>query len=205
MLSFVSIFVVLCTLTAAVLIINRWDNKLFIGRGEWLSLGGICVVMGTMASQVQEAWIGLSVVLGCLLAACVTDRRYCMVHNFVWWIGGAAAVVMVLREGILSYGEKNFFEDLIFLTVFLFLQLFFFSKMYGKADCYAFCVCGLTLFGLNMHIYHCFMHMLVAYFILFILQFLRKNIAKTGNLKTPVAFLPYITASFLIILHKYAK
>ncbi len=201
--------IVLITIMGNIFIINQWDAKLSLSKQEALLLPGVSALMGWTVQQTMGHGKGdgfcLSVVLGCLLVACITDLRYYMVHNFIWWMSGTAAVAMALREGVLSYKEESFFENMISVILFLILQLCFFSKLYGRADCYAFCVCGLAFLGLNMHIYHCLMHMLVAYFILFVIQLLRKNIGKSGNLKVPIAFLPYITASFLIILHKYAK
>ena len=40
------------------------------------------------------------------------------------------------------------------------------------------------------------MHMMLAVLALFIVQLPKRNIAKNGNLKQPVAFLPYISLAF---------
>ena len=185
-------------------IIEKWDSKMKIARSRWWLLFWCCVLCGNCAAQTGRHWLCVSVILGCLMTACVTDMLYYKVHNFLWWISGGAAGCMVLRLWIEKFRDRDFYEGLCGLVLFLLLQFFLFAKMYGRADCYAFSVCAVAEFGLGMHIFEFLLHMIVAYVILFIIQLIRKNIAKSGNLKVSIAFIPYITASFLIFMHKYA-
>lgn len=76
------------------------------------------------------------------------------------------------------------------------LQFMLFARMYGKADCYAFCVCAIAGASLGMGFPDYLWQMLLALCLLFPVQLLRRNIGKSGNLKQPVAFLPYITLAF---------
>ena len=53
-------------------------------------------------------------------------------------------------------------------------------------------------YGGGMFLYLC--HMLISVFLMGIVQAFRKNIGKNGNLKKPVAFIPYISKAFLVCL-----
>lgn len=199
-----SVLLIIVTLRGGIRIIEQWDGKLTLGKREWCLVYVGCMLCGRCAAEIGSAWMCLCIILGCLMTACITDLLYYKVHNFLWWVSGATATCMVFRLWITRLSDRKFYGELAGLLIFILLQLLFFSKMYGRADCYAFCVCAAAEFGLGMHIFEFLLHMLVAYIILFIIQIYRKNIGKTGNLKASVAFVPYITASFLIILHKYA-
>ncbi|MGN0401883.1 MAG: hypothetical protein ACI4HQ_06430 [Acetatifactor sp.] len=132
---------------------------------------------------------------GCFTFACVMDYRTRTVYNFVWWISGAAALVLLFQR---RPGPDP--EQWIELAVFLGLQLFLFSTMYGRADCYAFCVCGIAEAAAGMGLKGYLIHMLLSFFLLALVQGMRRNIAETGNLKYPVPFLPYITLAFWTLL-----
>jgi hypothetical protein len=140
-------------------------------------------------SRVLRAVIAL-----CLLWACATDKKSFEVYNLVWAISAPAAFLLLVTYGRLNAGTC------LSLAVFGLLQLLLFSKMYGKADCYAFCVCSMALaaegFGFEMYV----VHMAAAFTLLAALQLLRGNVNRRGNLKEPVAFLPYITVSLGVIL-----
>lgn len=130
-----------------------------------------------------------------LLFACATDCKSCEVYNFTWWIGGAAALLLLAgnRDNISAM-------NLIQLLFFIALQLLFFSKMYGRADCYAFSVCAVAETAVGMLLAEYLFHMLIAFAFLAIVQGVRCNIARNGNLKRPVPFLPYIMLAFWTLL-----
>ena len=137
-------------------------------------------------------WVILAL---CLLFACVTDCRTCQVYNFTWWISGTAAGLLWLmgrqwtdREGITG------------LLIFILLQLLLFSKMYGRADCYGFCVCAVAEAAVGMRLVGFLTHMALAFGILALVQGARHNINNRGNLRRPVPFLPYITLAFWALL-----
>lgn len=136
----------------------------------------------------------LEVVMGCLLLACITDCATCQVYRFVWWISGGAALLL-LNTGGLPDGER-----LWGLLLFCLLQLIFFSHMYGKGDCHAFCVCAAVEAAAGMGFAGFLIHMLSSFALLAVVQGAKGNINRRGNLKHPVPFLPYITFSFLGIL-----
>lgn len=136
-----------------------------------------------------------SVIAVCLLFACITDCKTCQVYNFTWWFSGTAALLLLVT------GEKPVsLENIAGLGLFLILQLKFFSKMYGRADCYAFCVCAAAETAAGMGLAEYLLHMLAAFFLLSVVQGARRNIAGNGNLKHPVPFLPYITLAFWALL-----
>lgn len=138
-------------------------------------------------------WILWLMIVICLLAACVTDCRTREVYNVIWWISGAAAAVLLGWNGKAAYGL------LPELFLFCVIQLTVFSKMYGKADCYAFCVCAAAEASEGMGFFEFLAHMTLAFGILTVVQLLRRNVDGRGNLRCPVPFLPYIALSFGVL------
>lgn len=139
-----------------------------------------------------------AVIAVCLLAACIMDLRTCLVYNAVWWIGGTAALLLlILNRKVIDP------ENFLWLGVFAALQMGLFSRMYGRADCYAFCVCAAAGASLGMGPAGFLTHMLLAFGLLAAVQALRRNIGRDGNLKRPVPFLPYITLAFWALLWYY--
>lgn len=135
------------------------------------------------------------ILTGCLVFACVTDCRSCEVYNFTWWIGGAAAGLLLLTGG-----REFGLSDIAELVFFIVLQLFGFSKMYGRADCYAFSVCAVAGAAVGMTLMGYLLQMLLAFAFLAVLQGACGNIGRDGNLIKPVPFLPYITLAFWTLL-----
>jgi hypothetical protein len=133
----------------------------------------------------------LGVVSGCLIFASATDLIMCKVYDFTWWIAGAALCVMF----VMSTPALRTICDVI---LFIILQELVFSRFYGRADCYAFCICALTesILGIGMEGF--LVHMILSYMLLTFVQFFRKNIDRYGKLIKPVPFLPYITVTFCI-------
>lgn len=143
------------------------------------------------STQIVMLSILLSALAACMIAASVMDLESCMVYNYVWW---AATVVAILLMGI---GVREIPWELI---LFILLQEMLFCRMYGRADCHAFSICAMaeTALGMNMQAY--LLHMLLAFVLLAVVQGINRNIGRNGNLKQPVAFLPYITISFYGII-----
>ncbi|MDE7044462.1 MAG: hypothetical protein K2O97_05510 [Acetatifactor sp.] len=137
----------------------------------------------------------LWIILWCsLLYGCITDIKSQLVYNFTWWFGGLAAGGLLWES--LCAGQAA--AVLGHLTVYMALQLGLFARMYGRADCYAFCVCAIAEASLGKGFSDHLVLMLLALFLLFPVQLLRRNIARNGNLKRPVAFLPYIATAFAL-------
>lgn len=134
------------------------------------------------------------VIAASLLVACYTDCRTCEVYNVIWWVSGTAAALSMILNG------KVTIAMVLELGVFCLIQLLLFSRMYGKADCYAFCVCAMAETACGMGFPEYLFHMVFAFGILAMVQLARQNVNSKGNLKHPVPFLPYITMGFVLVL-----
>ncbi len=134
-------------------------------------------------------WAGFLLLL---LVACIQDIRTMEVSNLVWVGSAAWYLVWCLEMEALG----GFLAPILFWL----LQELFFSRLYGRADCHAFAVCAfyLKLLGGGMAEY--LIHMLLAIGLLALVQLLRHNVNRRGNLCHPVAFMPYITAGFMGVI-----
>ncbi len=164
----------------------------------WLWAGVYCIICSV--GVCMFCWRSLlcvilfSVVGACLLAAGVMDLETHMVYNYVWWAGGVAGVLLMLLRASEHWGAVLLFWG---------VQELFFGKMYGRADCHGFCVCALAEAALGMGLQEYLLHMLWAIVLLAIVQLLRRNVGRKGNLKQAVAFLPYIVVAFWLNLCIY--
>lgn len=140
-------------------------------------------------------WLFWGIIAVCLLFACITDCRSREVYNVTWWAAGMAAGMLLLRER-----DRLDAEILLELAFFILLQLVLFTKMYGRADCYAFSVCAVAEAAAGLSLAGYFVHMLLSFILLAFVQALRHNIGRGGNLRQPVPFLPYITLAFWALL-----
>ena len=144
-----------------------------------------------------------------LVHAALEDHKYKRVRRYIWYISGMIGGVLYSMNAFTACGQmgiiihrqyKREWELLAELICFGLLQLRLFSKMYGRADSYAFICCSMVLsaFGDGMLVY--LVHMLVAVVLLGAMQLAYGNVGKDGNLKIPVAFVPYIVVSFFICI-----
>lgn len=140
----------------------------------------------------------LAVLGGCLLFACITDCKTYEVYQFTWWMAGVAAIMMSLR--IFGGNGSNPWLVLGNLAFFCLLQEGFFCRFYGRADCHGFVVCAVASAGMGLGLREWLHHMLLAFLGVTVIQLLRGNVNRHGNLKRPIAFLPYISGAFWINL-----
>lgn len=154
----------------------------------------LCAVLACILSESIWLSAAMGVIVGGLLFACVTDSVQCQVYHFVWWIVG---VVLMLCFLFATWNHTNI--PWLEITVFGFIQEVGFSKLYGKADSHAFCVCAMVfaLCGKGMLWY--LLHMALSLFLLGYVQWNKNNISYKGNLKKPVPFIPYIVVSFVMM------
>lgn len=129
----------------------------------------------------------------CLVWACWQDLKTRRVYNLTWGVAAPAAVGLSLLQweqtgSLYEYG------------IFALLQILFFGRTYGKADRNAFLTCGICIASVGGGLKEDLLHMLIAYLLLGVVQGAGKNIARNGNLKEPVPFLPYITLAFFFLL-----
>lgn len=155
---------------------------------------GSGILVWRLCAEKMVFFFPFCIVAACLLGACVMDVETRVVYNYVWWISGTAGAVAMLLSG-----NNQWVPVLLFIL----LQELFFAKMYGRADCHGFAVCALAEGAFGMGLKEYLLHMLLAFFLLGVVQFLKHNVGKNGNLKNPVPFLPYITSAFWINLTVY--
>lgn len=126
---------------------------------------------------------------GFLLQAALEDHGTKTVRRYLWWGAGTAAFALLVLLG------PPGLPVLESLTIYAGLQFFFFSRMYGRADCHAFFCCGILLHAYGGNLKTCLWHMLVTFFFLGVVQLFKKNVNGRGNLKVPVALVPYLSLS----------
>lgn len=185
---------------AALSLVQHLDTAMFEIRPEERS----AVLLGSAANGIILAHIVkikclgkgetlLMVILaGCLLFACLTDVRECYVYQFVWWAAGAAGGILLW----LNLKQAS----VLSLMVYILLQEFLFCSCYGRADCHAFAVSAVVLCALGGGMTVYWMHMLFAFVCLGVVQMFAHNVNRKGQLKRAVAFLPYITLGFWVLL-----
>ena len=190
-------------IAAGLWLIGQLDQRIKPGKNARAVVFAACILGDVLCSLILGQGkfltrLSLSLFIGCLLLACITDIAICQVYNFVWWISGAAAIALLI-------GRKPEASAVWEVLLFGVIQMTLFARMYGKADCYAFFVCAIAEAGLGFGQTGFLMHMLVSFLLLAAAQALRRNIGSGGRLKEPVPFLPYITAGFYIMLIFYCS
>lgn len=198
--------VILLVSLSCVGLVRRCDpeEQVRIGVKEILSL----FLVALPAGMVDGLWavrqgllptgLELGVISGCLCFACVTDLQICKVYHFAWWPAGLAGVALWI-EGTREPGT-GLWISLLSLGLFTLAQQVLFQRLYGRADCHAFCICAMAEAALGMGMREYLIHGTLAFLILSLHQGIRKNIGKRGRLKVPVPFLPYITMAYQIVL-----
>lgn len=148
------------------------------------------------ADITKEPWYIQGCFVGMFMYLTVTgvmDYRLQMVSDILHGIGLLCAGIMALCS---ESGPEVWWSFLTFCLV----QYLVFKKMYGPADVIMYMVCAMFLAaeGRTMKAY--LMHMALTFILLGVVQAFRRNINKQGNLKEPVALIPYISISFFIII-----
>ena len=126
-----------------------------------------------------------------LLYNSYTDYKTKYVYNFTHYILVTVFSVVLLTRDVPT-------RIILELFIYLAIQYFLFMKLYGRGDGIVFIVCAL-FFAINGKGMVTFLHhMLYTFLILGVVQGIKGNIAGNGELKKPVALVPYIAASFLM-------
>ena len=168
-----------------------------MSAGHLLTGTAVCATVRPGENALQIGMWG--VIFGCLLFAGIMDLRTCRVYRFIWWISGAAAMVLLWE----SRAGRDF--SMWGLFAYCLLQELFFGRMYGRADCHAFCVCAAAGTSVGFTYRDYLLHMLLAFGMLAVVQLAKHNVNRKGNLTVPVPFLPYISLSFLILLFLFSQ
>lgn len=193
------------------LLIQKLDEADWImEQKDRVVLFGYCGINSVLICHIScmdgASMLLLSVLAGCLLFACMTDCKNCAVFQFTWWVAGVMGGLLLYRSFITDYivlcsSDLRREPSLLSLFLYVLLQEAIFCKAYGRADCHAFVVCAVVESAFGMNVLGYFVHMILAFVGLAITQAFRHNINRKGNLKQSVAFLPYITASFWVLLY----
>lgn len=138
-----------------------------------------------------------SLAFGILMLATMLDMENCRIERIVW--GGFFGVIPGMILCLCKMRCRPDWGVLWQWVLFVLLQYLLFARMYGLADCHAFCSCAVLLFVSGRGIASMLVHMLCSIVLLGLVQGVKGNVNKRGNLKKPVAFLPYITTAFLVV------
>ncbi len=127
-----------------------------------------------------------------LLVAAIQDDQTYEVYDFLHILAVPTGVIFIV---ISPSGEK-----IISLAIFAVIQIGIFMRMYGAGDGLVFLVCAVyeSRFGKGLSTY--LLHMAAVFVVLLVVQGIRRNINKKGNLKKPVALVPYIAATVWFFL-----
>ncbi len=157
------------------------------------------IEVGSVAVNLNCRVVGTVVFLLCLMLAACMDYMHQEVYN-LFWLPPLLVWPLCCMERIMALGQSEGMKGMLQLLLFMILQQFLFVRFYGRADCHAFCFCAAYLWLWDRGIYSYLFHMLCALGLLAVIQGIKGNISASGNLKMPVAFIPYIIASYLPIL-----
>lgn len=150
----------------------------------------LVALLGAEGDTAVEAAAGFF--WGSLLAAAYSDSQIQQVYDFFFYVALVSAVMMLALQGV---ALSECIWDIVFFSL---MQGILFRRMYGKADCMWFIGCSVFFAAYGMKIFDFLILMSVSFFLLFVIQLAKKNLNNKGNLKEPVALLPYITAASII-------
>ncbi|MCM1091135.1 MAG: hypothetical protein NC413_09840 [Muribaculum sp.] len=170
---------------------EEWSLRLDVGGRRIVCalclVSALCIMLVGAESVWEEVLLG--VLGGCLLTASIMDWWEQLVYRFIWWIGGVTGGVLLVRAGMSQ-------QIICSIIGFWLLQRLLFARMYGRADCYAFCVSALAMAALGGGFADYVTHMFLVFVGLTAVQMAHGNISKDGNLKKAVPLVPYITIAF---------
>lgn len=179
---------------------------------HWTDVDLACVGM----ERIRKLWLLYSLAAGMAFLPRLSGK-----DTVVWWIYGILAVYLIVCSVMDTVLEMvcDFFHYIgllggwIFLIhsvpapaqmgsllLFVGIQWVIFRKMYGPADMVAFVICAMYLTAEGRTLQSYLMHMAVTFLLLGVVQGYKRNISSKGDLKCPVALLPYITVGFFVII-----
>ncbi len=158
-----------------------------------LCLSGICLLPDWIYEEPPIIQICYTGMLVYLITCAVMDIQLKMVCDFLHYAG----LLCVIAVMYATMADRGCGWSVILFAI---IQKVVFSQMYGAADVAMYMVCAafLGVQGRGMEVY--LIHMLVTFGLLGTVQGLKKNIAGNGNLKSPVALIPYVVISFFLII-----
>lgn len=173
------------------------DSGVTINKTVYKKMLLYCAVVGIFIEICLSYWrwygqLACGVLAAYLLVASIQDSQTCEVYDFLH--------VLALPTGMIFIIAAPSGEKVMSLGLYLVIQLGIFMKMYGAGDGLVFLVCAVyeSRFGSGLSTY--LLHMAAVFVVLLVVQGARHNINKKGNLKKPVALVPYIAATVWFFL-----
>lgn len=163
-----------------------------------LVITGVSIILLSVFLNLRKHYLPRTLLYGVfvayLITAAITDYQTQLVHDFLHIVGAVAGIILL----IIQQPEWHVVKGLL---LFVGIQLFLFRRMYGTADCFTFIVCAIFIAcsnhgGLLTYLWH----MGATLILLGLIQGFRRNINKKGNLKIPVALVPYIAVTTWIFI-----
>lgn len=133
-----------------------------------------------------------SIFWAALTLAAFCDHCTTEVHDVIFFPPAAIGFIYLAAQGS--------WRGILNLLLFWLLQLLLFRRLYGGADCLAFSMCAAYMAHNGALLLEYLLLMLFTFLALGTVQLLRRNVNRRGNLKEPVALIPYIAATMLIWL-----
>ncbi len=158
-----------------------------------LCLLGTCLLPASVYKRPFWEQGGYMIMLIYLTSCAVMDMQIQKVYDFLHYIG-------LISVGVLAIKAQPDFAIGWELILFALIQWLIFSGMYGDADVAMYMVCAAFLATEGKGLEEYLLHMLVTFALLGIVQGVKGNISRQGNLKRPVALIPYIVIGFLVII-----
>ncbi len=180
-------------------VIQREDprSRLMLCKEVYKKILFYCAAVGSWIEIFLRHWewygqLACGMLAAYLLVASIQDSQTLEVYDFLHILALPAGAAFLV---IAPSGEK-----LLSLVMFLVIQIGLFMRLYGAGDGLVFMVCAIyeSRFGNGLATY--LLHMAAAFIVLGVVQGFRRNINRKGNLKKPVAFVPYITATVWFFL-----
>lgn len=163
-----------------------WKNWFMYG----LTISGSISIV----TECSMEWETLALLLlGVYLLVCtVTDVLLCQVYDVMQYVGILGGIIWLLVQ---KPGASIGFSIIFFALI----QYVVLMHMYGKADGMGYCICSLYLAGAGVDIEGYLYHMFIGFCLLAVVQGVKGNISRKGNLKKAVALYPYISVGFLMM------
>lgn len=176
--------------------LQRYDEELKISMGYkgclLLLLTGVCG--GSIVCLVEKGnWLGMAggaLMLIYLLLCSVTDLCMQQVYDVVQLcVCGGLAIMLLCRDISPSFGVE--------LIIFAFVQAIVFRRMYGEGDVMGFLICALSLMEEGILVW--VLHMGITYILLGLVQGVKGNVGRDGNLRVPVPLFPYMSCAYGLV------
>ncbi len=136
--------------------------------------------------------------LSLLLSAAILDKATTLIPDWVYYFSALFFVPIVIIEYVNGDGYSAML--IVEAVLFVILQLFAFSRTFGFSDALAYSAFGLLCFSLKLGWETMMTGMILSYLFLIVFQLIRRNITKKLKFRKPVPFIPYIFASYCLVI-----